>query len=155
MGLLYLLVAALRIMPTGLSWLQRLGCPVLRWSVGLYCSTYLAADWHPSLRYAHTNHLSSALFLTKIVHIKLCSGISMYYICGGLICSQPSFRRMSSLPLLLFICQFHIYNYTLTLSIRVEYIYSAVSHASCPDGALIIRDVHKVLKWAGTGDFKV
>jgi hypothetical protein len=26
------------------------------------------------------------------------------------------------------------------------YIYSAASHASCPDGVLIFRDFHKVLK---------
>jgi hypothetical protein len=37
----------------------------------------------------------------------------------------------------------------------VEYIYSAASNASCPDGVLILCDFHKVLKWAGMGDFKV
>jgi hypothetical protein len=37
----------------------------------------------------------------------------------------------------------------LTLSVRAEYIYSAyfaVSRASCPDGVLILRNFHKVLK---------
>jgi hypothetical protein len=43
----------------------------------------------------------------------------------------------------------------LTLYVRTEYIYSAASHASRPDGVLILRDFHKVVKWAGTGDFKV
>jgi hypothetical protein len=43
----------------------------------------------------------------------------------------------------------------LTLSVHMEYMYSAVSHASCPDKVLILRDFRKVLKWAGTGDFKV
>jgi hypothetical protein len=33
--------------------------------------------------------------------------------------------------------------------------FSMASHASRPDGVLILRDFHKVLKWAGTGDFKV
>jgi hypothetical protein len=36
-----------------------------------------------------------------------------------------------------------------------EYIYSAASHASRPDGVLILRDFHKVVKWAGMGDFEV
>jgi hypothetical protein len=47
------------------------------------------------------------------------------------------------------------YKHKLTLSFYVEYIYSAVSHATLPDGVLIIRDFHKVVKCAGTGDFKV
>jgi hypothetical protein len=34
-------------------------------------------------------------------------------------------------------------------------VYSAASHASCLDGVLILRDFHKVLIRAGTGDFKV
>jgi hypothetical protein len=44
---------------------------------------------------------------------------------------------------------------SLTFSVRAEYIYSAASHASCLDGVLILHDFHKVLKRAGTGDFKV
>jgi len=35
------------------------------------------------------------------------------YFCERLIGSQPIFRRILSLPFLLFICQFYIYNYTL------------------------------------------
>jgi hypothetical protein len=34
----------------------------------------------------------------------------------------------------------------LTLSACAEYIYSAASHASHPDGVLILRDFHKVVK---------
>jgi len=37
-GLMSPAVAALGIMPFGLSCRQRLGCPVLRWSVGSYSS---------------------------------------------------------------------------------------------------------------------
>jgi hypothetical protein len=44
---------------------------------------------------------------------------------------------------------------SLTLSVRVEYIYSTASHASCPDGVLVLRDFYKVLKWASMLDFKV
>jgi hypothetical protein len=44
---------------------------------------------------------------------------------------------------------------TLTISASAEYIYSAASHARRPDGVLILRDFHKVVKRAGTGDFKV
>jgi hypothetical protein len=43
----------------------------------------------------------------------------------------------------------------LTVAVRVEYVYSPASHASCPGGALLLRDFHKVLKWAGMVDFKV
>jgi hypothetical protein len=41
----------------------------------------------------------------------------------------------------------------LTLSVPAEYMYSAASHASCPDGALVIRDFYKVVKWPGMVDF--
>jgi hypothetical protein len=34
----------------------------------------------------------------------------------------------------------------LTLPVRAEYIYSAASHASRPDGVLILRDFRKVVK---------
>jgi hypothetical protein len=34
----------------------------------------------------------------------------------------------------------------LTLSARTEYMYSTVSHASCPDGVLVLCDIHKVVK---------
>jgi hypothetical protein len=44
---------------------------------------------------------------------------------------------------------------SLTLYVRTECIYSAASHASHPDGVLILRDFRKVLKWASTGDFEV
>jgi len=42
-----------------------------RWRVReLNCpTTYMAVDCLPSLKHAHTNHLSSTLFLTKIVHV--------------------------------------------------------------------------------------
>jgi hypothetical protein len=43
----------------------------------------------------------------------------------------------------------------LTLSARAEYMYSATSHASCPDGVLVLRYFHKVVKWLGTVDFKI
>jgi hypothetical protein len=43
---------------------------------------------------------------------------------------------------------------TLTLSVRTEYIYSAASQATSPDGVYILRDFHKVVKWPGTVDFK-
>jgi hypothetical protein len=36
---------------------------------------------------------------------------------------------------------------SLTLSVHTEYTYSTASHASCPDGVLILCDFHKVLKW--------
>jgi hypothetical protein len=39
-----------------------------------------------------------------------------------------------------------INNWFLTLSVRAEYMYSVASHVSCPDGVLILRDFHKVLK---------
>jgi hypothetical protein len=42
----------------------------------------------------------------------------------------------------------------LTLSVCAEYIYSAASHASCPDIVLILCDFHKVLKLTGMGDRK-
>jgi hypothetical protein len=45
--------------------------------------------------------------------------------------------------------------FLLTLSARVEYMYSAASRTSCPDGVLVLRDFHKVIKWPGTVDFKV
>jgi hypothetical protein len=34
----------------------------------------------------------------------------------------------------------------LTLSVRVEYEYSAASHTSCLDGVLVPHNFHKVLK---------
>jgi hypothetical protein len=43
----------------------------------------------------------------------------------------------------------------LTLSVRAEYIYSAASQTTSPDGVYILRDFHKVVKWPGTVDFKV
>jgi hypothetical protein len=42
----------------------------------------------------------------------------------------------------------------LTLSVRAEYIYSAASQATSPDGVYILRDFHKVVKWPSTVDFK-
>jgi hypothetical protein len=42
-----------------------------------------------------------------------------------------------------------------SLSARAEYMYSTASHASCPDGVLILCDFHKVIKSPGTVDFKV
>jgi len=40
----------------------------------------------------------------------------MYYFCDRLICSQPTFTKILSLPFLIFICQFYIYNYTLKVA---------------------------------------
>jgi hypothetical protein len=37
---------------------------------------------------------------------------------------------------------------------RPRSIYTAASHASCLDRVLILRNLHKVLKWAGTGILK-
>jgi hypothetical protein len=34
----------------------------------------------------------------------------------------------------------------LTLSVPAEYMYSAASHASRPDGVLVLRDFHNVVK---------
>jgi hypothetical protein len=34
-------------------------------------------------------------------------------------------------------------------------MYSTASHASCPDGVLVLRDFLKVVIWPGTVDFKV
>jgi hypothetical protein len=34
----------------------------------------------------------------------------------------------------------------LTLSARAEYMYSMASRTSCPDGVLVFRDFHKVVK---------
>jgi hypothetical protein len=34
-------------------------------------------------------------------------------------------------------------------------MYSAASHASRPDGVLVLRDFQKVVKWPGTVDFEV
>jgi hypothetical protein len=34
----------------------------------------------------------------------------------------------------------------LTLSVHAEYIYSAASQATSPDGVYILRDFHKVVK---------
>jgi hypothetical protein len=52
-------------------------------------------------------------------------------------------------------CDSWRWKHILTLSICADYCYSAASHASCPDGVLVLCDFHKVLKWAGKGDFKV
>jgi hypothetical protein len=43
----------------------------------------------------------------------------------------------------------------LTLSVPAEYMYSVASHASHPDGVLVLRNFHKVVKWPGMVDFKV
>jgi hypothetical protein len=50
-------------------------------------------------------------------------------------------------------CDSHTICMLLTLPIRAEHTFSAASHASCPDGVLVLRDLHKVLKSAGTGHF--
>jgi hypothetical protein len=34
-------------------------------------------------------------------------------------------------------------------------MYSTASHASRPDGVLVLRDFHKVVKWSDMVDFKV
>jgi hypothetical protein len=34
----------------------------------------------------------------------------------------------------------------LTLSVPAQYMYSAASHTSLPDGVLVLRDFHKVVK---------
>jgi hypothetical protein len=36
-------------------------------------------------------------------------------------------------------------DFLLTLSVRAEYIYSAASQATSPDGVYILRDFHKVV----------
>jgi hypothetical protein len=37
-------------------------------------------------------------------------------------------------------------NHKLTLLVPAEYMYSAASHASRPDGVLVLRDFQKVVK---------
>jgi hypothetical protein len=36
-----------------------------------------------------------------------------------------------------------------------QYMYSAASHAICPDAVLVLCDFHKFVKWPGTVDFKI
>jgi hypothetical protein len=40
----------------------------------------------------------------------------------------------------------YYFSFILTLSIHAEYIYSAASQATSPDGVNILRDIHKVVK---------
>jgi hypothetical protein len=44
------------------------------------------------------------------------------------------------------------YSHGLTLSDRAEYIYSATSQATSPDGVLVLRDFHKQKKKKSTED---
>jgi hypothetical protein len=39
------------------------------------------------------------------------------------------------------------YLFCLTLSVPAEYMYSTASHASRPDGVLVLRNFQKVVKW--------
>jgi hypothetical protein len=55
-------------------------------------------------------------------------------------------------------CRFQVQHFPLdtplTLSDQAWYQYQAASRASCPDGVLVLRESHKVVKWPGTVDFK-